>query len=649
MARHTSDDERRMQRAFTRSVAIAVACAAAVGAGWLLLSMPRARTADATKPIGPVDAAAPRTQREQTMPALIFTDVARSAGVDFVHTTGAKGDKLLPETMVGGVAVFDADGDGRLDLLFVRGCDWTGAAFESPAKSGESSVVLYLNETDPRTPREWSFRRADGCGLDTDIYGMGVAIGDADGDGREDVFVTGVGRNILFRNETAMRADVAGAASATGAPRAAPRFRDTTSAAGADPPSDHPRWGTSAGFFDADGDGDLDLLVANYVRWSPTIDRAVDHRLAGIGRAYGPPTGFEGDDPLFLRNRGDGTFENATADAGFATRTTLGRPADKALGLCFIDPQVDGGLDVVIANDTVANRLFVRGGAGRFSDQSTTSGIAYDRNGAATGAMGIDSAWLRAGAQPAGDDLAIAIGNFANEPDSLFVARGRSLLFSDDAVVEGLAAPTRLVLTFGLVLVDLDLDGRADIAQANGHIEDEIARIQSSQTHAQRGQVFLNQGGVAPCLVEVPPEKLGALADPRVGRGLAFGDLDGDGDADLVLTQAGGAVALLRNDQATANHWVSLRPRCSSAKWIGATVEIEHDGRMQRQLLTPTRSYLSQSAGPAVVGLGRSTSVQAMRIRWTDGTMQQISVNAIDRVIDLVPPDLQGNPQRQSH
>jgi len=647
MARHTSDDERRMQRAFTRSVAIAVACAAAVGVGWLLLSMPRARTADATKPIGPVDAAATRTQREQTMPALIFTDVARSAGVDFVHTTGAKGDKLLPETMVGGVAIFDADGDGRLDLLFVRGCDWTGAAFESLAKSGESSVVLYLNETDPRTPREWSFRRADGCGLDTDIYGMGVAIGDTDGDGREDVFVTGVGRNILFRNETVMSADVAGAASATGEPRATPRFRDTTSAAGADPPSDHPRWGTSAGFFDADGDGDLDLLVANYVRWSPTIDRAVDYRLAGIGRAYGPPTGFEGDDPLFLRNRGDGTFENATADAGFATRTTLGRPADKALGLCFIDPQVDGGLDVVIANDTVANRLFVRGGAGRFADQSTASGIAYDRNGAATGAMGIDSAWLRVGVQPAGDDLAIAIGNFANEPDSLFVARGRSLLFSDDAVVEGLAAPTRLVLTFGLVLVDLDLDGRADIAQANGHIEDEIARIQSSQTHAQRGQVFLNQGGAAPCLVEVPPEKLGALADPRVGRGLAFGDLDGDGDADLVLTQAGGAVALLRNDQATANHWVSLRPRCSSAKWIGATVEIEHDGRMQRQLLTPTRSYLSQSASPAVVGLGSSTSVQAMRIRWTDGTMQQISVNAIDRVIDLMPPDLQTNPQER--
>jgi len=614
-----------MQRAFARSVAVAVACAATLGGGWLLLSMPRVRVADATKPIGPQDAATPRMQREQTMPTLIFTDVARAAGVDFVHTTGAKGDKLLPETMVGGVAVFDADSDGRLDLLFVRGCEWTGAAFESPPKAGQSSVVLYLNQTDPRTPREWSFRRADGCGLDCDLYAMGVAIGDYDGDGREDVFVTGVGRNMLFRNETPTAA------------HSQPLFRDTTAAAGADPPSEHPRWGTSAGFFDADGDGDLDLLVANYVRWSPTIDRAVDYRLAGIGRAYGPPTGFEGEDPLFLRNRGDGTFENATSDAGLASRSALGRPADKALGLCFIDPQVDGQLAVVIANDTVANRLFVRGGGGRFVDQSTASGIAYDRNGAATGAMGIDSAWLRAAAQPAGDDLAVAIGNFANEPDSLYVARGRSLQFSDDAIVEGLAAPTRLVLTFGLVLVDLDLDGRADIAQANGHIEDEIARIQSSQSYAQRGQVFLNQGGAPPCLVEVPRDRLGALADPRVGRGLACGDLDGDGDADLVLAQSGGPVALLRNDQATANHWIALRMRCSTAKWIGATVEVEHDGRMQRHLLSPTRSYLSQSAGPVVIGLGSSTSVQRMQIRWSDGSVQPINADGVDRVVDVKP------------
>lgn len=628
MARHTSDDERRMQRAFTRSVTIVVAGAAVAGGGWLLLTMPNPRQADATKPIGPVDAAAPRTQREQTMPDLPFTDVALAAGVDFVHTTGAKGDKLLPETMVGGVAVFDADADGRLDLLFVRGCDWTGAAFESPPKVGESSVVLYLNETDPRAPRDWSFRRADGCGLDCDVYGMGVAIGDYDADGREDVYVTGVGRNILFRNETP--------ANAPGA-RAAPRFRDATAEAGADPPSDHPRWGTSAGFFDADGDGDLDLLVANYVRWSPTIDRAVDYRLAGLGRAYGPPTGFEGEDPLFLRNRGDGTFENATADAGFSSRTTLGRPADKALGLCFIDPQVDGVLDVVIANDTVANRLFVRGSGGAFTDRSTASGIAYDRNGAATGAMGIDSAWLRVAAQPSGDDLAVAIGNFANEPDSLFVARGRSLQFSDDAVVEGLAAPTRLVLTFGLVFVDLDLDGRADIVQANGHIEDDIARIQPSQSHAQRGQVFLNQGGAAPCLVEVPPARLGALADPRVGRGLAYGDLDGDGDADLVLTQAGGPTALLRNDQSTANHWVAIRPRCSSAKWIGATVEIEHGGRLQRHLLNPTRSYLSQSAGPILIGLGSSTSIERMQIRWGDGRVQPITVDSVNRLVDVAP------------
>lgn len=619
--------EKKIESALRKSSSVIALIVLIGGGAYFISRIPKTRTQDPTPAPGPIDTKNARVNKAAQQPLVPFVDVAATSGLVFTHETGATGAKLLPETMVGGVAIFDADGDGRQDIAFTCGTAWSGEPFASPPVAGQSSVHLFLNTT-PHTPgAQISFAEAVDCGLTSTIYGMGIAAGDFDGDGRTDLYVTGVGANQLFHNETPKDAE-----------HGAPKFVDVTRSSGADPQWDHPRWGTSAGFFDGDGDGDLDLVVANYVRWSPEIDRRVDFRLAGLGRAYGPPTGFEGDDLLYLRNQGDGTFEDATQSAGFAVRNSLGHSVGKALGVIFVDPDQDGDLDIVVANDTVGNGFFVNDGTGHFTEHAAASGLAFDRNGAATGAMGIDSGYLRSINQPGGEDLAIAIGNFANEPDSLYISRGTTSNFSDDAIVEGLAAPSRSMLTFGLLMTDVDLDGDLDLVQANGHIEDEINRIQPSQTHAQRGQLFMNAGPAVPCFIELPPAAIGDLATPRIGRGLAAGDFDLDGDLDFVMTQAGGPAALLRNDRVNDHHWLRVDLRGIAAHAIGAQVEVESGGSVQRRLVSPTRGYLSQSELPVIFGLGSADKVVRLTVRWPSGQSQTVSVEGVDRTIVVVEP-----------
>lgn len=617
-----SSGEEKMNRALRMSGSV-IALIVVIGAGAYFISrIPKTRSVDPTPAPGPADIQDARANKAAQQPSVPFVDIAAASGLVFTHKNGANGGKLLPETMVGGVAVFDADGDGRQDIAFACATEWTGEPFASSPVAGTSSIQLFLNTTAKVPGASISFVNVANCGLTSNLFAMGIAAGDYDGDGRVDLYVTGVGANQLFRNESLV---------------GAPKFLNVTESARADPKWNHPRWGTSTGFFDADADGDLDLIAANYVQWSPEIDKRVDFQLAGLGRSYGPPTGFEGDDLLFLRNLGDGTFEDATQSAGFAVRNSLGNPIGKALAVIFVDPDQDGNLDVVVANDTVANGFFVNDGKGHFTERAAASGLAFDRNGAATGAMGMDSGYLRSINESNGTDLAIAIGNFANEPDSLYISRGATCNFSDDAIVEGLAAPSRGVLTFGLLLTDIDLDGDLDIAQVNGHIEDEINRIQPSQTYAQRGQLFINTGPAVPCFIELPASAIGDLATPRVGRGLAAGDFDLDGDCDLVLTQVSGPVALLRNDRVNKNHWlrVELNPPA-----IGAQIELESAGMVQRRLVSPTRGYLSQSELPVVFGLGGAERIDRLTVRWPSGRSMNYTVDGVDRVIVLDEPPI---------
>ncbi len=613
-----------INQAFRRSLAVLGVAALAAGAIVMWRSQqPAPRQTSATVP-PPADAAATaRPVRERFGSTVRYRNITEEGGITWTRGLADPEGRLLPDALGGGVAVLDADGDGALDLIFTDSCEWTGAPFESEPRSGSGarSGIVLLRGTSGA-----GMRYADvtgEAGLSIPMYGTGVAVGDIDADGREDILVAGVGRVALLLNRSAP---------------GKPRFEDVTDRAGlgtiaADPDS---AWFTSAAFLDSDRDGDLDLILARYVRWSPEIDALVDYRIDGTRRAYGPPTGYEGLDLVHLRNDG-GRFTDVSTESGVQVRNpSTGVPVAKSLGLCILDADGDGDMDVVVANDTVANFLLLNDGSGRFAEAGGRSGIAYDRHGAATGAMGIDAAWLRSDpALRASEDVAIAVGNFANEPDSLYVSRGRTPAFSDDAVIEGIAAPTRAVLTFGLAFTDADLDGHIDLVQANGHLEPDVSRFLPSQAFAQRGQLFLNtsrvRGGAAPVLAEMPRADGCALRSPWVGRALAVADLDGDGDEDIVMTQMSGPPAVLLNEQDSGHAWIAidLKGPEGNPTAIGAEIELRACGQVQRRTVSGARSYQSAMPATATFGLGACERIDEVKVRWPDG---EVSVHT-----DLMP------------
>jgi hypothetical protein len=456
-------------------------------------------------------------------------------------------------------------------------------------------------------------------GLDAlHFYGMGLAVGDVDGDGRQDVFVSAVGSNHLLMNTSEGFVDVTARAGVAGA---------------------EDDWSTSAAFFDADADGDLDLMVTQYVQWSREIDLAVDYRLTGIGRAYGPPTNFGGTQNRLYLNQGNGSFEEVTEQAGLRVdNPATGEAVGKGLALIPADLDRDGLLDVVVANDTVRNFVFHNLGGGRFEEVGTEWGLGFDRNGMATGAMGIDAAYMLDDDQR----LGIAIGNFANEMSSLYVSQMTVGQFADQSIAEGIGAPTRAALTFGVGFIDYDNDGRLDYVQANGHVENEINRVQASQQYRQPAQLFWNCGSeCAQTFQLLDAERIGDLARPIVGRGLAWGDLNADGRIDLVLTQIDGPPLVLFNETDTSYHWlsVSLRGRTPNTAAIGAELTLEAGGRTQRRSVMPTRSYLSQVALPVHFGLGDADRIDSLTIRWPDGQVQVLNDLTADRSLTIDQPE----------
>ena len=541
-----------------------------------------------------------------TVPEFSFTDITREAGITFVPENGATGEKLLPETMGAGAAFFDFDDDGDPDLLLVNGAPWPG---HDPTPGAARTMQLLENDgrghfTDVTAAR----------GLDVVVHGFGPAIGDADGDGDDDIFIAALGENRYFRNDGAT-------------------FTEATTESGLGGSDD--AWSTSAGFFDADGDGDLDLYVCNYVRWSAEIDRQVDSRLDGVGRAYGPPTNFRGAHPFFHRNDGGGRFTEVAAAAGLSPENpATGDAIQKALAFLPVDLDDDGDLDLVVANDTVQNTAFLNRGDGTFEEVGARSGLAYDTNGMATGAMGIDAARFRDGAH-----LGIAIGNFANEMTSLYVSEATDKPFLDEAVIEGIGAVSRGALTFGVLFLDVDLDGHLDLFQANGHLEEEISKVQPSQKYRQSAQLFWNAGATGGATFHAA-EEIGDLATPIVGRAATSADIDLDGDPDLLLTQVAGPPLLLRNDRVADRHWLRVRliGRPPNTGAIGAVIELEVDGRTLRRVVMPTRSYLAQVERPVLFGLGPSDRIDRLRITWPDGHVTEIEAPEIDRELIVEDP-----------
>lgn len=581
------EDDTIIARAFAWSLAVAGGLAlVAVVAWWLLDAAPEPVAVEEAAVAAPV--AAPQGAEP---PAVRFTDVAEAWGIDFVHVSGAYGERLLPETMGAGVAVADLDGDGDPELLFVNGRQWPWREATAGA-----TPALYRNDGGGRYTDITA-----GSGLDFSLYGTGVAVADYDGDGLRDVFIAAVGPNRLLHN------------------LGAGRFEDVTTATGVAGADD--AWSTSAAFLDYDRDGDLDLFVTNYVRWSREIDFDVDYRLTGIGRAYGPPTNYAGTHSYLYRNDG-GRYTDVSAEAGIQVlNKATGLPMGKGLAVTAADLDEDGWLDILVANDTVQNFLFRNRGDGSFEEIGTISGVAFDNTGAATGAMGIDTAEYGAG-------TAVAIGNFANEMTSFYVSSGGNGLFSDEAVVSGIGPSSRQALSFGLFFFDYDLDGRLDLLQTNGHIEDEINVVQPSQHYEQPTQLFWNCGWDCPRpFVPVAAGSAGDLAIPAVGRGAAYGDLDGDGDPDVVITQAGRRPLVLRNDQSLGHAWLRVRLAGppGNIDGIGARVTLTAGDRSQARIMMPARSYLSSVEPVLTFGLGDAERVERLEVAWPDGRTTRLA------------------------
>lgn len=550
------------------------------------------------------------------IPAIRFTDITDPAGIDFVHENGAgersAAEKLLPETMGGGGAFFDFDADGDQDIICVNSTVWPWAP-EQPDHSPTSA--LYENDGSGNFTNVTA-----GSGLDVSFYGNGVACGDFDNDGLVDLYITAVGPNRLFRN--------------TGGGR----FQDISTSAGVAGAEDG--WSTGCGWFDYDLDGDLDLFVANYVEWSREKDLSFGFKLDGTARAYGRPTEFRGTFPQLYRNDGDAEFTDVSADVGVQiTNPDTGEPLAKSLGLTFADVNSDGRPDVIIANDTVQNLLLISQPDGTFMENARASGIAFDNSGKARGAMGIDAACFRNS-----EALGITIGNFANEMTALYVCQTPGLpvpVYRDEAVSNGIGPVTRVELTFGIMFADIDLDGRLDILSCNGHLEDDIQKVQASQHYEQPPQLLWNCGADYDNeFMIVPEEKIGADFTKRmVGRGATRADIDGDGDLDVLLLSSGGKPRLLRNDQQTDNHWLRLHLIGSNSNRdaIGATVRVTlPDDTVLIRTVKPTCSYQSQVELPLTFGLGNSHTVKSVVVTWPSGKSADAAVTAVDQLIEVV-------------
>jgi hypothetical protein len=509
-------------------------------------------------------------------PAFRFADVTAQAGIQFQHNSGAYGGKLLPETLGSGCAFLDYDADGWQDILLINGMDWPGH------KRQRSTLRLYKNN------RNGTFTDVTkAAGLDVEMYGMGVAVGDYNNDGFPDIFITCVGQNRLFRN--------------TGKGT----FLDVTRASGL---SARQAFSTSALWFDYDRDGLLDLFVCNYVRWSPEHD--VFCSLDGKHKSFCTPEAYRGDTCWLFHNRGDGTFEDVTATSGIFDSSS------KSLGVAMLDYDQDGWPDLLVANDTQPNKLYKNLRNGKFKDVAVEAGLAFSTEGKARAGMGVDVADFENSGKPG-----IAITNFDNEMIGLYRAAG-SGTYDDISIAAGVGLPSKNTLGFGCAFLDVDLDGSLDLVVANGHIEETVRNIRGNVGYAQPPQLFVNQRGA---FQDVAAELNGGFAQPKVGRGLAYGDFDRDGDLDILLTTNNGPAYLYRNDQLAQNR--SIRFRLTGTKSnrdaIGAVARIFSGGQTQSQMVKGGSSYLSQSELPLTFGLGKRDKVERVQIEWPSGAKEE--------------------------
>jgi hypothetical protein len=518
-----------------------------------------------------------------------FSDITAQAGIHFEHNSGAYGGKYLPETLGSGCAFLDYDRDGWQDILLLNGMDWPGH------KTRRSTMRLYHNNGNG-TFTDVTAR----AGLDVELYGMGVAVGDYNNDGFPDILVTCVGQNRLFRN--------------TGKGT----FVDVTNASGL---GKREGFSTSAIWFDYDRDGLLDLFVCNYVKWSPEHD--VFCSLDGKHKSYCTPEAYRGETCWLFRNRGNGTFEDVTAASGIFDSSS------KSLGVALLDADQDGWPDLLVANDTQPNKLYRNQRNGTFKDSAVEAGLAFSNEGKARAGMGVDVADFENSGVPG-----VAITNFDNEMIGLY--RQNKKNFDDIAVQAGMGLASKSSLGFGCAFLDANLDGWLDFAVANGHIDETVRNIRGNVGYAQPPQLFLNSGKGT--FRDVAAEVDGGFDQPKVGRGLAYADFDRDGDLDLLLTTNNGPAYLYRNDQLAGNRSIRFRlvGTKSNRDAIGATVRISVGGLSQYREVKGGSSYLSQSELPVTFGLEKHDRIESVVIGWPSGRTEEYKNLAASRCYELI-------------
>jgi hypothetical protein len=530
------------------------------------------------------------TGQSAATPGFRLVDVTTAAGIQFRHNSGAYGGKLLPETLGSGCAFLDYDADGWQDILLINGMDWP------QHKRQRTALRLYRNNRDG-TFTDVTHR----AGLDVEMYGMGVAVGDYNNDGFPDILVTCVGQNRLFRN--------------TGKGT----FADVTAKSGLD---NRLGFSTSALWLDYDRDGLLDLFVCNYVKWSAEHD--VFCSLDGKHKSYCTPEAYRGETCWLFHNRGDGTFEDVTAKSGIFDISS------KSLGVAMLDYDRDGWPDLLVANDTQPNKLYRNQRNGTFKDVAVEAGIAFSAEGKARAGMGVDAADFDHSGFPG-----VAITNFDNEMIGLYRPAANGT-YNDVAVQAGVGLASQNTLGFGCAFLDANLDGALDLVVANGHIDDTVRNIRGNVGYAQPPQIFLNNGQGK--FQDVAAATGEAFIQPKVGRGLCYADFDRDGDLDILMTTNNGPAYLYRNDQQAGNRSIRfhLTGTKSNRDAIGAMVRIEHEGSTQERLVKGGSSYLSQSELPVTFGLGKRDKIDRVVIEWPSGQTEERKNLAAGQSYDCV-------------
>ncbi|MFI5197234.1 MAG: CRTAC1 family protein [Thermoanaerobaculia bacterium] len=534
-----------------------------------------------TKPVSPTPAPEPT----RVASSIRFEDVTKASGVAFTHVNGAAGKKWMPETMGSGAAAFDADGDGRIDLLFVNSRYWPG---DPRGASGIPTLAFYRNVTEPGGAIRFEDRTKE-AGLALSLFGMGVAVGDVNDDGAPDLVITGLDDIRLLLND------------------GKGHFRDATKGSGLVESG----WGTSAAFADFDGDGVLDLFVGQYVNWTPTTDMYCS--LDGKTKSYCTPERYNGVSSRLYKGLGAGKFRDVTKEAG------LVNPLGKALGVAVRDVDGDGRPDLVVANDTSPNNLFRNektvNGVPVFRDMAVEAGMAVGEDGRARGAMGVAF-----GDTKNDGGISLVIGNFSNEMWSVFHAGPKGDFFVDESVQSGIGRTSLLPLTFGVAFADFDLDGTLDLVGVNGHVETSVQDVQPTVTYRQAPLLYRGLG--AGKFADVSSQAGASFLTPIVGRGLVVADLDGDGRPDLVMTENGGPARIYRNvteTQAKAVRLV-LATNGKNRGAVGARVTCTMGGRKRVDEVSGGDGYLSVNERTVVIGLGGAPKLDAVDVRWPDGS-----------------------------